>query len=530
MTAWNNTIKTALLGTNRAELPALPQNTPLGQLLTQLPPQEDAAASLLAVAGTVALHQQTGWQPRQNTQAAPAPNWPDWPVCPPHIAYQIDQLIEGSQALLLPEILAALAQTGHRVPEFLLPSLLEKGKKLSQSRPTILTVLGQRGRWLARQNPDWRYASPAIDSWAGLLGEWETAVPVQRHALLRQLRATQPQLGRQLLEHTWKNNTGLVRHQAIKMLDLNLSLADEPFLETALDDRNHLVRRTAADLLAKLPQSRLAQRLTQHVAGILSWTPDHERAITIRLPKTITPAMLRDGIPTFKPEEKAKIQSRLLTQIISRVPLSHWTETWQKTPQEIIRATQNSGWPRTLTSAFSTAAIRQNEAAWAEAIILASEFNTSAGRLVPVLPADRCLALVQQAAQQSTGLQRSEPLFIFLQHWPQPWPTELGEVWLDLFAQHLQTAKDQLPDPTLNNLFRRFGQKCDPVLTDTAVTKLTTIPGLNSAWQKTVNHLCHTLQLRHTLLAEINKLGHQNQPPGGFSQQEPHETNLPEVI
>ncbi|MCA9943935.1 MAG: hypothetical protein KC449_10660 [Anaerolineales bacterium] len=72
MTTWNDTIKTALLGTNRAELPTLPGNNALGQLLTQLPPQEDAA-SLLTVAGAVALHQQTGWQPRQTTARGKRP-------------------------------------------------------------------------------------------------------------------------------------------------------------------------------------------------------------------------------------------------------------------------------------------------------------------------------------------------------------------------------------------------------------------------------------------------------------------------
>ncbi|MCB8924695.1 MAG: hypothetical protein H6652_03625 [Ardenticatenaceae bacterium] len=505
MTAWNDTIKTALLGTNRAKLPTLPGNNALGQLLTQLPPQEDAA-SLLTVAGTVALHQQTGWQPRQNAPTPPTTNPPDLPVCQPHIAYQLDALLEGTQALLLPEMLEALAQTGHRAPEFLLPSLLDKGKKLSQARPAILLVLGQRGRWLAEQNPDWQYASPKVEHWVKLLEMWETAVPVQRHALLRQLRATHPKLGRQILERTWKNNSGLVRNQAIKTLDVNLSMDDEPFLEAALDDRDHLARRAAADLLAKLPQSRLAQRMTQHVAGILTWTPNHERAITVRLPKAITPAMLRDGIPTFKPEEKGKVQSRLLTQIINRVPLSYWTETWQKTPAEIVHAALNSGWPRTLIAGFSTAAIRQNEAAWAEAIILANEFNTSTGRLIPVLPADRCHVLVLQAAKQSTSLQRSQPLFVFLQHWQQPWPTELGEFWLDMFAQHLQQFKEKAPDPTLNNIFKRFGQKCDPQLADTAVTKLTTIPDLNNAWEKTVNLLCETLLLRRNLLAEIHRL------------------------
>ncbi len=514
MTAWNETIKTALLGTNRAELPALneivPNHNALGQLLTRLPPQEDAA-TLLGVAGAVALHQQTGWQPRQNVPLTPTPQLNDLPVCPPHIGHQLDQLLEGSQSALLPEMLDALAQSGCRVPEPLLPSLLEKGKKFSRIRPSLLAVLGHRGRWLAAQNPEWRYASPEMESWAGLLAEWETAVPVQRQTLLRQLRNTQPEYGRQILEHTWKSNSGMVRHQIIKILETNLSLADEPFLEAALDDRNHLVRRTAADLLAKLPTSRLAQRMIQHVAGVLTWTPHKERAITIRLPQTISPTMLRDGIPAFKPEQQTKMQSRLLTQMIGSVPLTYWCETWQKTPAEIVQAVLHSGWPRTLTAAFSTAAIRQNEAAWAEALIFASQFNVSTGRLIPVLPTETCFALMQQAAQQSTLLTRPNPLYIFLQHWPQPWSVAMGEFWLDLFAQHLQQTKDQAPDPTLNSLLRRFGQKCDPVLADTAVTKLTTIPGLNSAWQKTIRDLCQTLQLRRDLLAEIHSLGLQPQ-------------------
>jgi hypothetical protein len=431
------------------------------------------------------------------------------------LARQLDMLLEGPQASLLPEMLNALAQTGHRVPEFLLPSLLEKGKRLVRSRETILPALGNRGRWLAGQNSDWGYASLAIDTWEGLWDEWETAMPSQRQALLRQLRTTHPERGRQILEQSWRTNNSLVRHQIIKILDVNLTLADEPFLEAALDDRSHLVRQAAADLLARLPDSRLAQRMVQHLAGVLSWTPPtaKEQKIIIRLPKEITPDLMRDGIPVIKTEDRAKLQSRLLTQIVSRVPLRHWIGTWQKTPVEIVQAALGSSWPRTLTSAFSTAAIRQNEAAWAEALIVANQFSPANGRLVPILSADTCFALMQQAAQQSPLLLRPHPLHIFLQHWPHSWTTPMGEFWLALFRQHLLADDEQSPDPSIHNLFKRFGQKCTPELADTAVTQLTTIPGLSSIWQKTVNHLCQTLQLRRTLLAQIHSLGLQPLDP-----------------
>ena len=38
---------------------------------------------------------------------------------------------------------------------------------------------------------------------------------------------------------------------------------DEPFLESALDDRSREVRQQAADLLTRLPDSRLALRMAE---------------------------------------------------------------------------------------------------------------------------------------------------------------------------------------------------------------------------------------------------------------------------
>ena len=498
-------MKAALLGTNRAELPAVPVDAALDDVLNQIP-RQDPAATLLAIAGTLTLHSQAGWQPPQGATRPPVPALPGEPVCSTSIGSQIDALLEGSQAALLPEMLEALAKTNHCAPNFLLPNLLDKGTKLAKLRPSILAVLGKRGRWLAGQNPEWGWASLEIETWSGLLTQWQTAVPKKRQALLRQLRLTEPERGRHILEQTWKSNNDLTRNQLIKLLDINLSLADEPFLELALDDRNHLVRRAAADLLARLPQSRLAKRMCQHVTGILSWTPKKERAITVRLPASFSPAMLRDGMPAIKAEDRTRLHARLLTQTISRVPLSYWLEQWQKTPLEIAHAVLNSTWPRSLTAAFGTAAIRQQDESWAAALITTNQFNTAMGRLVPVLSAETCFALMQAATAQSTEIQRPNPLFIFLQHWQADWTMPMGQFWLERFVHHLENIDSAISDPTLTNLLKRFGQKCPPELADTAVAQLTQIPNLNNHWQKTVHTLCQTLLLRQKLLAEMDAL------------------------
>lgn len=502
---WHETVKTALLGTQHAALPVPIGRTAVDHLIARLPRQDEAAA-LLAAAGAVALHQQTGWVPSQTSPPTPGPQLPDQPVLPPEIGRQLERLLESSHASLLPEILEALAETGFRAPEFLLPNLLDKGAKVAALRPSLLQLVGQRGRWLAGQNPEWHYAAPSLDTWGGLLAEWKTAVASQRLALLRQLRQIEPKRGLDLLEHTWKSESDQSRHHLIKVLEVNLSQHDEPFLEAALDDRTHYVRQTAADLLACLPHSRLAKRMTEHAAHVLRWTPRGKHAITVTFPDVYTPAMKRDGLLSASSGDLAKTRSRQLTQIIGRVPLHFWAEQWPRTPEEIAEAALLSAWPRTLTASFTTAAIRQKDIAWAEALIMANGFGTAVARLVPILPSETCFKLMQQTAQQWPGLQRSDPLFTVLQHWQQPWSAPMSLFWLEQLAQHLAQHKNDKPEPTVNTLLKRFSQRCDPELADTAVTQLT-IPDLNPAWQKTVHDLCQTLHLRRTLLTQIHSLG-----------------------
>lgn len=119
---------------NFDQLPPIPQNAALAQLLNQIAQQDDLTA-LLAIAGTVALHQQTGWQPGQIIPPDPIPQQPEQPICSLNIGRGLELLLGGPHAALQPEILAALAQTNHRLPDFLLPNLLEKGAKLTKLRP-----------------------------------------------------------------------------------------------------------------------------------------------------------------------------------------------------------------------------------------------------------------------------------------------------------------------------------------------------------------------------------------------------------
>ncbi|MDT3400890.1 DUF5691 domain-containing protein, partial [Streptomyces sp. B1866] len=59
---------------------------------------------------------------------------------------------------LLPQWLAAANRYGYRVPDALLPALLDAARARTDLRPDALVLAGPRALWLARLNPAWRFA------------------------------------------------------------------------------------------------------------------------------------------------------------------------------------------------------------------------------------------------------------------------------------------------------------------------------------------------------------------------------------
>ena len=76
-----------------------------------------------------------------------------------------------------------------------------------------------------------------------------------------------------------------------------LSMDDEPFLESALDDKHAEVRRAAAELLSRLAESRLCQRMIARVGPLVQFS-EHKGKLQIdmTLPDQYTKDMARDGV------------------------------------------------------------------------------------------------------------------------------------------------------------------------------------------------------------------------------------------
>jgi len=133
---WEELVSTALVGTERRQLP--------GDLASPASPlADDPEAVLLDRAALEVARRRAGWTAGKAEPLPPARE-EQVPLVGRAAGQRLGRMLGGNHAGLLPEWLGAVAALGLRVPEHLLPELLDRGR-------------GARGGWLARLNPDWTY-------------------------------------------------------------------------------------------------------------------------------------------------------------------------------------------------------------------------------------------------------------------------------------------------------------------------------------------------------------------------------------
>ena len=293
---------------------------------------------------------------------------------------------------LLGEWLGLARITARSAPEETLPELLDAGRRNRSLRPLLATVCGSRGAWLARHNAAWSY----------LLGEseeeevWETGGTTVRIDWLARLRGRDPDRARALLLSSWCQESAADRQKCLATWRTGLSLQDEDFLESALDDRSKEVRRQAAHLLAALPTSRLSQRMRARVAG---WVEEKQTTAWLGLrqnwtlqvnpPEQCTPEMARDGIEP-KPPAGMGEKAWWLAQGMGLAPL----DMWQSPPRELLKAAAQTDWATALQSGWQDAALGQRAPTWAAALL-------DTGR-----PEAELFALLPQAEQEKLLLEK----------------------------------------------------------------------------------------------------------------------------
>lgn len=349
MSNWDELLGAALVGTARRGFTLDKLGIPGADDV----PAEGAEAQLLAAAALASGYRRAGWVPPvwRGTPAPPAePD--DRPECTLAATQLLELLlnrtirVEGGTDLIVLHWLTAARKAGQRPPYPMVVDLLRFGTANTATRGVVRDVLGPRGAWLARFNPAWRWAAtvPPED----VVERFRTATRADRLALLADLRATEPDFARTLVEDTWDDEQAATRAGLLDTFHIGLSERDEPLLERALDDRAASVRAAAAAMLDRLPGSARAARMAERATKLV-------KGRTVELPDEPDATARRDGVTDHREPGYGRAASWLI-QILAATPLSTWDpELIPDADQEVL-----TGWTK--------AALRQRNQEWLAAL------------------------------------------------------------------------------------------------------------------------------------------------------------------
>ncbi|UOQ77331.1 DUF5691 domain-containing protein [Hymenobacter sp. 5516J-16] len=444
VTDWQRILRVALLGSRQAP-DALPD---AGLNLPESDTHPDyREKQVLLIAGTLSLIRKAGFRP------APAPAFasdipvvalPDTaPPLGPAGAQLLAQLLEGTHAALLRGFLEDLPRHGRRVPHQLLVSLLEYTRSRPDLHAATAAVLGQRGVWLAAQNPAWQpivAGSRAVEE-----AVWETGTIRERVNFLTHLRGTNPAQARELLAATLPQEPAKNQTALLEALGTGLSPADEALLEPYLTSKSKEVRQAARLLLARAPGSQLVERLWQRVEPLLQLKRGLlSKKLLLELPaQAWDKTWLTDGVEQ-RDTRFSGDKAALLGQMVALLPPHRWSGHWNIAPTKLLDLAAGTEWAALLLSAWAEAAILHHDAGWAVALL--EWFFEQPRKLTITLPAAGLVKLL--SATQLTDLVlpllnatphltpdvRWLPLLLLV---PAPWPERLTRRVVELLRDAL---------------------------------------------------------------------------------------------
>ncbi|MER8033682.1 DUF5691 domain-containing protein [Streptomyces hydrogenans] len=523
--AWEALVSAALLGTDRR-----PPSAARGA---------EAAGELLDAAARRTLRRRAGLRPGPAAAPPePAPEDPR-PELPRAARHRLDALLAGRAAPapaggrrgtapdlaeLLPQWLSMAGERGYRAPAAALPALLDAARARTDLRPRALALAGPRGLWLARLNPDWRFALrgggaggtlPDPGDERGVRELWEEGLFAERVALLGAVRAADPAAGRALLASGWSGERAEDRLMFLDSLRAGLSAADEEFLEEALADRSRNVRATAAELLSALPGSAFAGRMAGRAVTCVGL--DRTAAVptvVVEAPHECDEEMRRDGVSAVPPSGRGE-RSWWLGQLVEAAPLACWPARFGgRSPEEVVALPVADDWQPELHAAWCRAAVRQRDAAWSRALLGAPSVPPATGPGTSSL-AERAQLLStldpQERARWVADFVAAHGLseaFQLLGVCAVPWAEPLGEAVIDA----LDTARDAGGYPWSFSGVMGLAERC---LSPAAAPRLAsrasavpdaedTVPGAGAYWSEAFQRLAATLDLRARMRAELD--------------------------
>lgn len=442
----NQALSTRLLmGVARGRAQALPTDPMLGQFFDQLesaqqqhddgPNAEQTLLNQLAVWHVYQRAGQTLPKRALSTHIAKETE----PLLPKALTQRLSGLLNQEQLPMLKQWLQiAGAQQG-----FLQgadwPALLDLGRQHTALRLLIGQIAGQRACWLARQQADWYWLLGAAlplnttlndhdpvqghtpqpmpeqaQYSAEVMDIWQTGNPASRELLFNRMRQADPALARQQLQTVWGSENAQIRQSLLTGMAIGLSIDDEEFLESSLDDRSRLVREQAAALLSQLPDSALSARMLDWATQLIEVKPSKQgEVLTVEMFSSLPASLEREGLNAkAKAERDLGVQAQWLRDIMALIPLDAWMSKIGRTPAELMPLIERSDWKDALFMGLVPAVLSQRHVGWARQLMQSWSLATVAtGKLLTMLNTSQYAALfslLPLAEQQDWLLEQSK--------------------------------------------------------------------------------------------------------------------------
>ena len=415
----------------------------------------------------------------------------------------LKRLVAGEFDGLLPEFLQLTAERGYIVPPETLPALLGLGK--NELRKLVLPVIGERGRWLAAHNPAWAYAlgRDPFDA-------WENGLRAERVAALEQIRAGEPGKAKEWVQAAWEQDAPEERAAFLATFSTGLSMDDEPFLETCLDDKRKEIRDAARGLLMRLEGSRFVGRMWARVKPLIQLKSKFlgGDSLEVNLPEELDPAAKRDGLGGPLLRKKLGEKANLLAQMLASIPPALWSKEFNRPPEKLVGLALRCEWKEPLLLGWQLSAIAAADTAWAEAIALLWA-TQAAGRslldldalpaLVMLMQVEKVEALVTSTIKPLIGELDDKSLLVsLLEKYHRPWTAKMART----VAQSAQRQSGELRI-SLPQALPGFAPWMPPELTDEFSVGWAGEP--KGYWREKINAFLQMMNFRNEIRRSLKE-------------------------
>ncbi len=396
---WHDLQVAALLGSQKTTVIKHWPNEGVANIAQNLP---DDSNSLLAPLALMSVYQRAGQQPT-TLPSHPAADvetgrYPSATMLK-HLHYLLSH--DGQDYLL--DWLLLASQHHLLCPRAMLPQLLKLGENNKKWRLGIAQIAGKRGYWLAQQNPEWAWLiggqydldQPQFNDY------WQNAALASRELLFERWRRAEPTRALAFLQQIWPEENANNRKVFVEKLAINLSDDDHDFLEQCLDDRSKVVKEAVLQLLLRLPQSLLVQRLQQACMTILTIKKGLvSKNLEVTPLLTITAALERDGLEA-KPKKIDSLgeKAQWLRDIIAGVSLEWLLSYCEMDAATLLAKILKTEWATALCTGLIVAATRQQHQGWLKALLAVDDLKmpvTHGELLAELAIAEREKILLQQ--------------------------------------------------------------------------------------------------------------------------------------